>query len=205
MTQMRGPEAEGLLYSRLVMPKMKTHSGAKKRFKLTAKGKVRARHSFTSHILEKKSPKRKRRLGRPGDGLQARHQARQDAAGSQALMTRVKRSLNARKKRRATLKLAKGYRGDASRHYRTAKEAVLKADQYRYRDRRNRKRDFRRLWITRINAAARQNGLSYSQFMHGLQTAGVELDRKILADMAVHDADTFRRFADRAREALAAG
>ena len=87
-------------------------------------------------------------------------------------MTRVKRSVHARKKRRATLKLAKGYRGDASRHYRTAKEAVLKADQYRYRDRRNRKRDFRRLWITRINAAARQNGLSYSQFMHGLQTAG---------------------------------
>ncbi|HEY2439181.1 MAG TPA: 50S ribosomal protein L20 [Solirubrobacteraceae bacterium] len=120
-------------------------------------------------------------------------------------MTRVKRSLHARKKRRATLKLAKGYRGDASRHYRTAKEAVLKADQYRYRDRRNRKRDFRRLWITRINAAARQSDLSYSQFMHGLQLAGVELDRKILADMAVHDADTFRRFADRAREALAAG
>jgi large subunit ribosomal protein L20 len=96
-------------------------------------------------------------------------------------MTRVKRSIHARKKRRATLRLAKGYRGDASRHYRTAKEAVLKADQYRYRDRRNRKRDFRRLWITRINAAARQHGLSYSQFMHGLQLAGVELDRKILA------------------------
>jgi len=86
-----------------------------------------------------------------------------------------------------------------------AKEAVLKADQYRYRDRRNRKRDFRRLWITRINAAARQNELSYSQFMHGLQLAGVELDRKILADIAVRDADTFRRFAERAREALAAG
>ena len=84
-------------------------------------------------------------------------------------MTRVKRSVHARKKRRATLEMAKGYRGDASRHYRAAKEAVLKADQYRYRDRRNRKRDFRRLWITRINAAARQNGLSYSQFMHGLQ------------------------------------
>ena len=114
-------------------------------------------------------------------------------------MTRVKRSLNARKKRRATLKLAKGYRGDASRHYRTAKEAVLKADQYRYRDRRNRKRDFRRLWITRINAAARQNDLSYSQFMHGLALAGVEVDRKILADIAVRDAEAFRRFADRAR------
>ena len=117
-------------------------------------------------------------------------------------MTRVKRSVHARKKRRATLKMAKGFRGDASRHYRTAKEAVLKADQYRYRDRRNRKRDFRRLWITRIHAGARQHGLSYSQFIHGLQLAGVELDRKILADMAVHDADTFRRFAERAQAAL---
>jgi large subunit ribosomal protein L20 len=120
-------------------------------------------------------------------------------------MTRVKRGAHARKKRRATLALAKGYRGDASRHYRQAKEAVLKADQYRYRDRRNRKRDFRALWITRINAAARQHGLSYSQFMRGLKLAGVELDRKILADIAVRDADTFRRFAERAREALAAG
>jgi large subunit ribosomal protein L20 len=120
-------------------------------------------------------------------------------------MSRVKRSVNARKKRRETLAMAKGFRGDASRRYRKAKEAVLKADQYRYRDRRNRKRDFRRLWIQRINAAARINGLSYSQFMHGLQQAGVELDRKVLADMAVHDADTFRRFADRAREALAVG
>src|SRR5436309_13122754 len=119
-------------------------------------------------------------------------------------MTRVKRSIHARKKRRATLKLAKGYRGDASRHYRKAKEAVLKADQYSYRDRRNRKRDFRRLWITRINAAARQNGMSYSQFIHGLQLAGVELDRKILADIAVRDPETFRRFAETAREAAAA-
>ena len=120
-------------------------------------------------------------------------------------MSRVKRSVHARKKRRETLAMAKGFRGYASRRYRKAKEAVLKADQYRYRDRRNRKRDFRRLWIQRINAAARINGLSYSQFMHGLKEAGVELDRKVLADMAVHDADTFRRFADRAREALAVG
>ena len=117
-------------------------------------------------------------------------------------MTRVKRSLNARKKRRATLKLAKGYRGDASRHYRTAKEAVLKADQYRYRDRRNRKRDFRRLWITRINAAARLNDLSYSQFMHGLHKAGVELDRKVLADIAVRDAEAFSAIVAAARAAL---
>jgi large subunit ribosomal protein L20 len=120
-------------------------------------------------------------------------------------MTRVKRSVHARKKRRATLARAKGYRGDASRHYRVAKEAVLRADRYSYRDRRTRKRDFRRLWITRINAAARQHGMSYSQFMHGLQRAGIELDRKVLADIAVRDADTFRRFAQRAREALTAG
>jgi len=119
-------------------------------------------------------------------------------------VTRVKRSVHARKKRRATLELTRGFRGEANHNYRRAKEALLKADQYRYRDRRNRKRDFRRLWITRINAAARQNDLSYSQFMHGLQLAGVEVDRKILADIAVRDAEAFRRFADRAREALAA-
>ena len=117
-------------------------------------------------------------------------------------MTRVKRSVHARKKRRAVLERAKGFRGEANSSYRRAKEAVMKADQYRYRDRRNRKRDFRRLWITRINAAARQNGMSYSEFMHGLKLAGIELDRKVLADIAVRDAATFRRFAEAAREAL---
>jgi large subunit ribosomal protein L20 len=119
-------------------------------------------------------------------------------------VTRVKRSVNARKKRRAVLKQAKGYRGQANSNYKRAKEAVLKADQYAYRDRRNRKRDFRRLWITRINAAARLNGMSYSQFIHGLGLAGIELDRKVLADIAVRDPETFRRFAERAREASAA-
>jgi len=116
-------------------------------------------------------------------------------------MTRVKRSVHARKKRRATLKLAKGYRGEAHSNYKRAKEAVMKADSYAYRDRRNRKRDFRRLWVTRINAAARQEGMTYSTFMHGLKLAGIELDRKVLADIAVRDADTFRRFAQSAREA----
>jgi large subunit ribosomal protein L20 len=118
-------------------------------------------------------------------------------------MTRVKRSIHARKKRRATLARAKGYRGDAHSSYKRAKEALLHADSYAYRDRRNRKRDFRRLWITRINAAARQEGMTYSQLIHGLQTAGVELDRKLLADLAVRDTDAFRRFAQRAREASA--
>ena len=116
-------------------------------------------------------------------------------------MTRVKRSVHAKKKRRKTLDLAKGYRGEAHSNYKRAKEAVMKADSYAYRDRRNRKRDFRRLWITRINAAARQNGMSYGTFMHGLKLAGVELDRKVLADIAVRDAETFTRFAEVAREA----
>jgi large subunit ribosomal protein L20 len=119
-------------------------------------------------------------------------------------MTRVKRSVHARKKRRATLALAKGYRGEAHSSYKRAKEAVMRADAYAYRDRRNRKRDFRRLWITRINAAARQHDLSYSQFMHGLKHAGIELDRKVLADIAVRDPETFRRFAQSAREATTA-
>src|SRR6059058_4318625 len=119
-------------------------------------------------------------------------------------MARVKRSLHAKKKRRAVLALTKGYRGEANSNYKRAKEALMKADAYAYRDRRNRKRDFRRLWITRINAAARQNGMSYSQLMHGLRLAGVELDRKVLADIAVRDPETFRRFAETAREAAAA-
>ena len=116
-------------------------------------------------------------------------------------MTRVKRSVGAKKKRRSTLATTKGFRGEAHSNYKRAKEALMKADAYAYRDRRNRKRDFRRLWITRINAAARQNGLSYGEFMHGLKLAGVELDRKILADIAVRDPETFTRFAETAREA----
>ncbi len=118
-------------------------------------------------------------------------------------MSRVKRSVHARKKRRATLERTKGFRGEANSSYRRAKEALLKADSYAYRDRRNKKRDFRRLWITRINAAARLNGMSYSEFMHGLKLAGIELDRKVLADIAVRDPETFRRFAEAAREASA--
>ena len=119
-------------------------------------------------------------------------------------MSRVKRSVHARKKRRATLERTKGFRGEAHSSYKRAKEALLKADSYAYRDRRNRKRDFRRLWITRINAAARREGLTYGQFMHGLRLAEIEVDRKILADIAVRDPETFRRFATTAREASAA-
>ena len=119
-------------------------------------------------------------------------------------MTRVKRSVHARKKRREVLERTKGFRGEANSSYRRAKEAMFKADAYAYRDRRNRKRVFRRLWITRINAAARAEGMTYATFIHGLQLAGVELDRKVLADIAVRDPETFRRFAERAREGAAA-
>jgi len=119
-------------------------------------------------------------------------------------MTRVKRSVHARKKRRSTLERTKGFRGEANSNYKRAKEALMKAEAYQYRDRRNRKRDFRRLWITRINAAARLNGMTYGTFIHGLQVAGIELDRKVLADIAVRDPETFRLFVDAAREASAA-
>jgi large subunit ribosomal protein L20 len=116
-------------------------------------------------------------------------------------MTRVKRSVHARKKRRAVLARAKGYRGEKHSSYRRAKEQVMKSGAYAYRDRRNRKRDFRRLWILRINAAARREGLTYSRLMSGLRESGVEVNRKMLADIAVRDPETFRRFADRARQA----
>ena len=106
-------------------------------------------------------------------------------------MTRVKRSVNARKKRRATLERAKGFRGEAHSSYKRAKEAVMKADSYAYRDRRNRKRDFRRLWITRINAAARANGTTYSRLIGHLKTTNVGIDRKILADLAIADPAVF--------------
>lgn len=118
-------------------------------------------------------------------------------------MSRVKRSVHAKKKRRKALERTKGFRGEANSSYRRAKEAATKADTYAYRDRRNRKRDFRRLWITRINAAARQNGTTYSQLIAGLGRAGIELDRKVLADIAVREPETFRRIVEQAQEAKA--
>ncbi|HBO69801.1 MAG TPA: 50S ribosomal protein L20 [Deltaproteobacteria bacterium] len=117
-------------------------------------------------------------------------------------MPRVKRAVHSHKKRRKVLKAAKGYRGGRSRLLRTAKETVARALQYAYRDRRTKKREFRSLWIIRINAAARENGLSYSQMIYGLTKAGVEVDRKMLADIAVSDADGFRTLAEKARAAI---
>lgn len=115
---------------------------------------------------------------------------------------RVKRGTKARKRRQKVLKLAKGYRGGRSKLYRTAADSVDKALMYAYRDRRRRKRDFRQLWIARINAAARLNELSYSRFMHGLKLAGVELDRKVLAELAISDPPGFTQIAKLAAQQL---
>ena len=119
-------------------------------------------------------------------------------------MPRVKRGVTASARHRKVLDKAKGYYGARSRVYRVAKQAVIKAGQYAYRDRRVRKRDFRGLWIVRINAAARECGLSYSRLIHGLHTAGIEVDRKVLADLAVNDKPGFARLADQAKASLAA-
>jgi large subunit ribosomal protein L20 len=119
-------------------------------------------------------------------------------------MPRVKRSVHARKKRRKVLGEAKGYWGLKKSSYKYAKEQVEHSLVYAYRDRKTKKRNFRRLWITRINAAARQQGLSYNQFVHGCQKAGIELDRKVLADLAVSDPAAFGAIADRAKAALEA-
>lgn len=117
-------------------------------------------------------------------------------------MPRVKRGVAARRRHKRTLRLTRGFWGARHRLYRTAREAVLHSLSYAYRDRRARKRDFRRLWITRINAAARQGGLSYSRFMSGLKRSGMTVNRKVLADMAVRDQDTFAQLVARAREHL---
>ncbi|HVM26178.1 MAG TPA: 50S ribosomal protein L20 [Mycobacteriales bacterium] len=119
-------------------------------------------------------------------------------------MARVKRAVNAHKKRREVLEQASGYRGQRSRLYRKAKEQLLHSATYSYRDRKKRKGDFRTLWITRINAAARQNDMTYNRFMQGLKLAGVEVDRKILAELAVHEPATFTALVEQARAALPA-
>jgi large subunit ribosomal protein L20 len=113
-------------------------------------------------------------------------------------MSRVKRSVNAKKKRRKILKLAKGFFGARKRLYSLAKESVMRGLKFAYRDRKVRKRDFRKLWITRINAAARLNGVTYSRLMNGLRKAGIELDRKVLADLAVNDPNAFAQIVNRA-------
>ena len=116
---------------------------------------------------------------------------------------RIKRGVNAVKKRRKIFRLSKGYFGSKSKSYRIAREAVMKSLMYAYIGRKRRKRDFRQLWIARINAAARMNGLSYSKFMHGLKVAGINLNMKVLADIAVNDAAAFAALAEKAKAAIA--
>ena len=119
-------------------------------------------------------------------------------------MPRVKRGVTARARHKKILALAKGFRGRRKNVYRIAKQAVMKAGQYAYRDRRAKKREFRRLWIARINAGARLNGLSYSRMINGLKKASIEIDRRVLADIAMHDAQGFTALAEKAKQALAA-
>lgn len=118
-------------------------------------------------------------------------------------MSRVKRGVTTHARHKKVLKKARGYYGARSRTFRVAKQAVIRAGQYAYRDRRQRKRNFRSLWIIRINAAARLNGLSYSRMMHGIAKAGIGIDRKILSDLALTDAETFSKIAEKAKQALA--
>ncbi|KAF0373493.1 50S ribosomal protein L20 [Pediococcus acidilactici] len=117
-------------------------------------------------------------------------------------MPRVKGGTVTRRRRKRVLKLAKGYRGAKHIQFKVAKDQVMKSGLYAFRDRRNRKGEFRRLWIARINAAARMNGLSYSKLMHGLKEAGIDMNRKMLADLAVNDADAFKVLAEEAKKAL---
>ena len=118
-------------------------------------------------------------------------------------MVRVKNGMTSRKRRKKVLKQAKGYFGAKSKLYRTAKQAVMKSGQYAYRDRRQKKRDFRRLWITRINAAARQNDISYNRLMNGLKVAGIDMKRKMLSEIAISNPDAFSELAGKAKDALA--
>lgn len=117
-------------------------------------------------------------------------------------MPRVKGGTVTRRRRKRVLKLAKGYRGAKHIQFKVAKDQVMKSGLYAFRDRRNRKGEFRRLWIARINAAARMNGLSYSKLMHGLKEAGIDMNRKMLADLAVNDANAFKALAEEAKKAL---
>jgi large subunit ribosomal protein L20 len=117
-------------------------------------------------------------------------------------MARVKRGVTARKRHKKVLKAAKGYYGARSRVYRVAKQAVIKAQQYAYRDRKQRKRQFRKLWILRINAAAREHGMNYSAFIHGLKKANIEIDRKVLADLAILNKSVFAAIAEKVKLAL---
>ncbi len=182
------------------MPKQKTKRAAMKRFKTTGSGKLKRWHANHSHILTKKVRKRKNRL-KKGDLVSSADFPRVNrllpACG--ATMPRVKRGVAHHARKKKIMEAAKGARGGRSKLYKSAKETAERAMRYAYRDRRKKKSEFRALWITRINAAARIHGLSYSRLVAGLKKGGVEINRKVLADLAVRDADAFGRLAEVAK------
>ena len=209
------------------MPKNKTHSGASKRFKVTGSGKIRRLQAgrksgaaFASAPTTGSRKKHRRNAGmvelEAGDVKRVKKMlgicaspttvpwwlSRRPPAPRSSTMARVKRAVNAQKKRRTTLERASGYRGQRSRLYRKAKEQVTHSLVYSYNDRRKNKGNFRKLWIQRINAAARANGMTYNRFIQGLGLAGIEVDRKILAELAVKDAPAFAALVEAAKAAL---
>ena len=181
------------------MPKLKTHSGAKKRFKVTKNGKVKRAHAFKSHLLNngRKTTKRKRGLRK------ATYADKTNVAALRHItMARVKGAMMTRKRRKKILKLAKGYFGSKSKHFKMAKQAVYKSGNYAYIGRKQKKRDFRRLWITRISAGCRANNITYSVFINGLKKAGIDLNRKMLSEIAIHDEAAFTALVEKAKAAL---
>ena len=189
---------------------MKTSRAAAKRFKVTGTGKLKRNKAYRRHILKKKTTKNKRNLKKPAmtDSTNVTNMKKilpylQEIVKEEQKMARIKGGLNAKKKHNRVLKLAKGYRGARSKQYRVAKQSVMRALTSSYAGRKQRKRQFRQLWIARINAAARMNGISYSQFMHGLKLAGVDMNRKMLAEMAVNDAEGFATLAELAKSKVA--
>jgi len=196
------------------MPKMKTKSSAKKRFRVRPGGTVKRGQAFKRHILTKKTTKNKRHLrgavdvhetnmGHMAQMLPGRGIVINDEQGV-ITMPRVKRGVTARARHKKFWPLPKGFRGRRGNVFRIAKEAVMKAGQYAYRDRRTKKRVFRQLWIARINAAARQCGMTYSQFANGLKKADIEIDRKVLSDIAIHDMAAFAGIVEQVKAKLAA-
>ena len=188
------------------MPKLKSKSSAKKRFSATSSGKIRRNFACKNHMLRRRSQSMKRTPPAPPT-RRAPHSAITNqylpSLGGGRFLARVKGGVTAHARHKKILGRAKGYRGRSNNCFRIALEKVEKALQYAYRDRRVRKRNFRALWIQRINAAARLNGLTYAKFMHGLSRSGVELDRKVLADLAVREPEAFKGLVEKAQSALA--
>eukprot|EP00353_Schmidingerella_taraikaensis_P000493 CAMPEP_0185595618 /NCGR_PEP_ID=MMETSP0434-20130131/79094_1 /TAXON_ID=626734 ORGANISM="Favella taraikaensis, Strain Fe Narragansett Bay" /NCGR_SAMPLE_ID=MMETSP0434 /ASSEMBLY_ACC=CAM_ASM_000379 /LENGTH=188 /DNA_ID=CAMNT_0028223771 /DNA_START=51 /DNA_END=617 /DNA_ORIENTATION=+ len=187
------------------MPKLKTKSSVKKRFKLTASGKVRHPQSGKQHGMIKRTNKQIR--NQRGTAILSDPDARiikkmMPYGKEQDQCHVVKRGVTTHARHRKVIKKAKGFYGRRKNTFRIANQAVEKAGQYAYRDRKAKKRNFRSLWIQRINAASRSHGLTYGRFINGLGRAGIEVDRKVLADLAVHEPEAFKSLVDQAEAAL---